>query len=180
MRPLVLAVVLLFSLAAHANSVPTFFATKGTALLTPEPVSDMTFVDYSFSGRGFQLSGSGTVGCNFCNGPYPVGFTLDSGVTFFSEGQDGVTIGDTNYFPVSAHGLSTTPDHVFRLPARHRSTLTIRVPVTFAGPLGVCLSQFPDLPGCASEDFATINFNSKGRAKINYIRQGDTWAFSSA
>src|SRR3954454_12357142 len=106
MRPLVLAVGLLFSLAAHANSVPTLFATQGTIFIHPDPVADVGLVNYSFSGRGFQLSGSGTVGCNFCNGPYPVGFALDTGVTFFSEGQDSLTIGDTNFFPVFAHGLS--------------------------------------------------------------------------
>jgi hypothetical protein len=56
---------LLFSLAAHANSVPTFFATKGIAFLRPEPVADVVFVDYSFSGRGFQLGGSETVWAQF-------------------------------------------------------------------------------------------------------------------
>jgi hypothetical protein len=180
MRRLVLAVFLLFSLAAHANSVPTFTATQGVIFVRPDTSGAvMGFVDYSFSGRGFRLDGSGTVGCNFCNGPYPSGFVLDPGMSIFSEGQDSLVLGDTTYSPVFAHGLNTA-GRAFRLPGGHRSSLTVRVPVSFIGPLNACLSQFPDLPACASEDFATINFNSKGRASITYTRQNDAWAFTSA
>src|SRR5512133_674217 len=131
MRPLVLAVVLLSCLAVHANGVPTLFATQGTIVIRPEPVSQMSFVDYSFSGRGFLLSGSGTAGCGFCNGPYPRGFTLDTGLSIFSEGQDSLSIGDTVYGPVFTFGISTATDGLFRLPHGHRSNITIRVPVTF-------------------------------------------------
>ena len=56
MRPLILAVVLLFSSLASANSVPTYNVKNGTAVVT---ASDFVVgnLDYSFSGPGFSFGG---------------------------------------------------------------------------------------------------------------------------
>jgi PEP-CTERM motif len=138
------------------------------------------FVDYSFSGRGFQLSGAGTLSCNFCIGPYPPGFTLDPGITTFGEGQDSLTLRAISYYPVLTIGISTTGPS-FKLPNSHRPSITLTVPLAFVGTISPCLSQAPiDFGTCASGPLAMINFNSKGKAKINYIRQNDFWTFNSA
>lgn len=190
-RPLVvaLAAFLFFALAAHAGSIPTFTATQGTMSVTQGlPFGVSGLVNYSFFGNGFSLTGSGTVGgCNFCNSFVFGGAVLDPGMYPISEGFDFLAIGGASYSPVLTVFSGFTFGSSFSLPTGDQVTFSITLPVTFSGVATPCLSDpnlqtqcASDPTGAALPPLATINFNSKGTATLNYIQQGGVWSFTSA
>ena len=194
MRRLLVAILssfLLSAVAANADSIPTFTANQGTATVTADPLLLVNgFVDYNFSGNGFSLIGSGTIGCAFCISGAPGGYgPLAPGMTIFSEGFDLLTIGGTNYTPVLSVFTGTfTFGPNFSLPTRSQTTFSITLPVTFGGSISPCLvTPPPSLGDCVSSPsgsvlppLATINFNSKGTATLIYTQQNGLWSFNSA
>ena len=86
--PVVLAIVLFFALAAHADSVPILTASQGTMTVNALFSDVVGTVFYTFSGNGFSFAGFGTVGFD----PYvvqgaPAGFgpLTASGGSVFGE-----------------------------------------------------------------------------------------------
>lgn len=191
-RPLVVvfAAFLFFAVDAHAGSIPTFTATQGTIFVSQGlPFGVTAITTYFFSGNGFSFGGGGTVGgpCDFClQGGLAAFFSGDPGMTISSEGQDGLSTGGANYYPLftsfSGGFLgSFTFGSSFNLPTGNQETFSVTLPVQFSGSLSLCPSD-PNFPagGCISGPLATINFNSKGTATINYVQQNGFWFFNSA
>ena len=148
------------------------------------PFGVVGLVDYSFSGNGFSLIGGGTVGgCNFCSSFVFGGSAEDPGMGIpISEGFDLLAIGGASYTVVSEFTGSFTFGPSFNLPTGNQATFSITIPVMFSGSASPCLSAGPPLPtDCASGPLATINFNSKGTATLNYTQlQAGVWSFTSA
>ena len=176
----VLAAFLSCAVAAHAGSIPTLTAMQGTMLVSQgQPFGVVGLVDYSFSGNGFSLIGSGTVGgCGFCSSFVFGGSTLDPSMVPIGEGFDLLTIGGTSYSPVQTSFSAFTFGPSFNLPTGNQATFSITLPFTFSGVATPCPFD-PSLQACSSGPVATINFNSAGTATLNYTQQGGVWSFTS-
>lgn len=182
----VVASFLLFAVAAHAGSIPTFTATQGAALLSPgAPYNVPAIVHYSFSGKGFSLTGMGDIACGFCASQPP----FDTGMSIYGDGLDSLIVGGTSYTGVLSLSSSnlTLPSTIFSPPAGNQSAFSITLPVMWHGTIFSCQASTLIFQECASDPttgnelplLATINFNAKGIATLNYTQQNGFWTFNS-
>jgi hypothetical protein len=180
----ILVVLLFVAVAAHAGSIPTFTATQGAALLSPgAPYNVPAIVHYSFSGKGFSLTGMGDIACGFCASQPP----FDTGMTIFGDGLDSLIVGGTSYTGVLSLSSSNLTFGPSFSPPANQSAFSITLPVRWHGTIFSCQASTLIFQECASDPttgnelplLATINFNAKGTATLNYTQQNGYWTFNS-
>ena len=184
MRKVLVLLWLFVSASASADSLPIFNITQGSAAVSPVYVGNVFgLVTFQFSGSGFSMTGTGSIGCGFCLTPAPPGTALDSGLTIFSDpfNTGHATIFLENgvvYQNAQIIGLTFTPVS-FSLPGASQSTFSVVLPVTlFASTVGRSDCDFTMLD-CPT-DIAIFNANSKATAFISFTNEQGLWNLSSA
>jgi len=181
MRPLILAVVLLFSSFVYANSVPSFQITSATiTVVGDQSTREEGAFDFTFKGHhGLFLDGVGGTGNGF--GPYAGGSVVDFSNSSFQFDQWSGTIGTQGYHEwVLPGGLQITALRDLRLPfgGKNLSVVTFRIPIQFTGQFSPCPSALGDGAFCTDAAFANLTLNRRGIATAKFIFFNHTYNFA--
>lgn len=173
-----IAVLIVSSVTAFADSIPTFNMTQGSVSLTSIDVNNFS-IGWSFSnGSGLNLSGVDSWGT--CLDFAPGGTSCNPNVMIgLNQGAATLNGSTTGIF-----GIVSITGGNFSLPVTG-TTFAISMPVLFSGTFITCPLVTPPNNGCnATNTNAQFNINGSGSATLDFFGfdtgNGIVWQFSSA